>query len=177
MTKVEFKGVKAGVFGEVNVGDKAPMVEVTDQDLKPVQLGGKQNKVQIIVTVPSIDTGVCATETRRFNQGAASNDLVKLSVVSMDLPFASKRFCGAEGIENIGVYSDFKNKEFGKTYGVILKDCPLEGLLARAVFIVDTEGYLVYKQVVSEITNEPNYEEIAEMIKKIGACNGHCGVK
>lgn len=177
MTKVEFKGEKAGIFGEVNVGDKAPMVEVIGQDLKPVVIGGKQDKIQIIATVPSIDTEVCATETRRFNQGAASNDLVKLNVVSMDLPFAAKRFCGVEGIENIGVYSDFKNKEFGKTYGVILKDCPLEGLHARAVFIIDTEGYLVYKQIVSEIANEPNYEEIAEMIKKIGACNGHCGVK
>lgn len=174
--KVTFKGAQAGLFGVVEVGDLAPEVEVLAQDLKPVKIGGKQDKVQIIASVPSIDTGVCATQTRKFNQGAASNELVKLSVVSKDLPFAAKRFCGAEGINNIGVYSDLRG-EFGVNYGVVLKDCPLAGLLARTIFVVDKDGVVVYKEIVSEITNEPNYEAIQEIIKKIGACNGHCGVK
>lgn len=174
--KVTFKGAQAGLLGVVEVGDLAPEVEVLGQDLKSVKIGGKQDKVQIIASVPSIDTGVCATQTRKFNQGAASNDLVKLSVISKDLPFAAKRFCGAEGIDNIGVYSDLHG-EFGVNYGVVLKDCPLAGLLARTIFVVDKDGVVVYKEIVSEITNEPNYEAIQEIIKKIGACNGHCGVK
>ena len=128
MTQVTFKGNPVNLAGnQINVGDKAPVIELVGKDLSKVQVGGAKQKVQILVTVPSIDTGVCATQTRKFNENAGKNPLVELTTISMDLPFAFGRFCGAEGIDGINVASDFDGRKFGQNYGVILKDCPLEG--------------------------------------------------
>lgn len=177
MTQVTFKGNPVNLAGnEVNVGDNAPVIELVGKDLSKIKVGGQNEKVQILVTVPSIDTGVCATETRKFNENAGKNPLVELTIISMDLPFAFGRFCGAEGIDSIRVASDFDGRKFGQSYGVILKDCPLEGLLARTIFVIDKDGKVAYKQVVPEITTEPDYTALGEAIKKLGACNCGCSL-
>ena len=145
---------------EINVGDTAPIVTVVNCDpmLQDEQVGG-EGKVQLLIAVPSLDTGTCDAETRRFNQEAASLDGVEVVTISMDLPFAAARWCGAAGIDNIKVCSDFRNKDFANAYGVLLADGPLAGILARVIFVVGKDGKVAYKQVVPEITDEPNYEE------------------
>ncbi len=151
---------------EVNVGDKAPEVTVVNCDpmLQDEKVGG-EGKVQLVVAVPSLDTGVCDAETRRFNTEAAGLDGVEVITVSMDLPFAAARWCGAAGIENLKVCSDFRNKDFGNAYGVLLADGPLAGVLTRVIFVIGKDGKVTYKQVVPEITTEPNYEEAIEAAK------------
>ncbi len=151
---------------EVNVGDTAPVVTVVNCDpmLQDEKVGG-EGKVQLVIAVPSLDTGVCDAETRRFNQEAASLEGVEVITVSMDLPFAAARWCGAAGIENIKVCSDFRNKDFGNAYGVLLADGPLAGVLARVIFVIGKDGKVTYKQIVPEITTEPNYEEAIEAAK------------
>ena len=145
---------------EMNVGDMAPMVTVVNCNpmLQNEQIGG-EGKVQMIIAVPSLDTGVCDAETRRFNTEAANLKDVEVMTVSMDLPFASARWCGAAGIENLKVCSDFRNKDFANAYGMLLADGPLAGITARAIFVIGKDGKITYKQVVPEITEEPNYEE------------------
>jgi len=152
---------------EVNVGDTAPVVTVVNCDpmLQNETVGG-EGKVQLVVAVPSLDTGVCDAETRRFNSEAASLDGVEVITVSMDLPFAAARWCGAAGIDNIKVCSDFRNKDFANAYGVLLADGPLAGILARVIFVIGKDGKVAYKQVVPEITQEPNYEEALEAAKE-----------
>jgi len=151
---------------EVNVGDKAPEVTVVNSEgLADKKVGGAQDKVQLLVVVPSLDTPVCAAETRKFNEEAAKIEGVDTTVISMDLPFAAGRFCSAEGIENLTVASDFRNKDFANAYGVLIAEGPLAGVTARAIFVVDKEGTIVYKQLVPEITEEPNYEEALEAAK------------
>lgn len=160
---------------ELKVGDKAPVIEVCGKDLSAVKVGGASDKIQILAVVPSLDTGVCATETRKFNQNAAGKDNVKLSVISMDLPFAMGRFCSTEGIENLVVASDFRNKEFGKAYGVLIADGALAGLLARAIFVIGKDGTIIHKEIVAEVTTEPNYEAIQAAVMANGGCGGSCG--
>ena len=151
---------------KVNVGDIAPEVTVVNCDpmLQNETVGG-EGKVQLVIAVPSLDTGVCDAETRRFNTEAAALDGVEVTTVSMDLPFAAARWCGAAGIDNIKVCSDFRNKDFGNAYGVLLADGPLAGVLARVIFVIGKDGKVTYKQVVPEITQEPNYEEAIEAAK------------
>jgi thiol peroxidase len=151
---------------EVNVGDKAPEVTVVNCDpmLQDEKVGG-EGKVQLVVAVPSLDTPVCDAETRKFNEEAAKLDDVEVITVSMDLPFAAARWCGAAGIDNVKVCSDFRNKDFGKAYGVLLEDGPLAGVLARVIFVIGKDGKVTYKQVVPEITEEPNYDEAIEAAK------------
>ena len=162
MATVTFKNdITCNLAGtEVNVGDTAPVVTVTNCNpmLQDETVGG-EGKVQLVVAVPSLDTGVCDAETRRFNAEAANLEGVEVITVSMDLPFAAARWCGAAGIENIKVCSDFRNKEFGNAYGVLLSDGPLAGVLARVIFVVGKDGKVAYKQTVPEITEEPNYDE------------------
>jgi thiol peroxidase len=168
MATVTFKNdIVCNLAGnEVNVGDKAPEVTVVNCDpmLQNKQVGG-EGKVQLVIAVPSLDTGVCDAETRRFNTEAAALDGVEVTTVSMDLPFAAARWCGAAGIDNIKVCSDFRNKDFGNAYGVLLADGPLAGVLARVIFVIGKDGKVAYKQVVPEITQEPNYEEAIEAAK------------
>lgn len=163
---VTFKGNAVSLKGkEVNVGDSAPKVELIAGDLSTKSVGGASGKFQIINVVPSLDTGVCATQTRKFNEKAASLSNAEVFVVSLDLPFAQGRFCSIEGIQNVVALSDFKNKVFGESYGVILAGSPLEGLLTRAVFVVNPEGKVVHKEIVSEVTNEPNYDAALAAVK------------
>ncbi len=155
MATTKLKGNIVNLAGtEVNVGDKAPVVNVVAQDLSEITVGGK---AQVIVVVPSLDTPVCAAETRRFNEEAASSD-AEVVVVSMDLPFAMGRFCTTEGIENLKVGSDFRNKDLANAYGVLIADGPLAGVTCRAIFVTDANGVVTYKEICPEITEEPNYE-------------------
>lgn len=163
---VKFKGTPVKLSGkQLNVGDNAPEVALIAKDLKEITVGGAKGKYQIISVVPSLDTGVCATQTRKFNEKAASLPNASVVVVSMDLPFAQGRFCSAEGIENLVVVSDFRKKSFGESYGLLLAEGPLEGVLTRAVFVIDPSGKIVYKEVCEEITSEPNYEKPLQAIK------------
>ena len=162
MAKTNLKGNPVELAGtEINVGDKAPIVNVVAQNLSDVQVGGKS---QIIVVVPSLDTPVCAAETRKFNEEAARTD-AEVIVVSMDLPFAMGRFCTTEGIENLTVGSDFRNKDFANAYGVLIADGPLAGVTCRAIFVTDAQGVVTYKEICPEITQEPDYEAALAAIK------------
>ncbi len=158
--EVKFKGSPAKLSANtIKIGDNAPKVNLVAKDLSQVQVGGASGIYQIINVVPSLDTGVCATQTRRFNQEATKLTNAKVYVVSLDLPFAQGRFCSTEGIENLSTLSDFINKDFGREYGLILESSPLMGLLTRAVIVVNPEGKVIYVEVCEEITSEPNYEK------------------
>ncbi len=162
---VTFQGNILTLVGkEVNAGDDAPDFEVLANDLTPVTLESIRGKVNIIVTVPSLDTPVCDLETRRFNQEAAAlGDDVRILCVSMDLPFAQARWCGAAGVENVRTVSDHRDASFGTAYGVLIKELRL---LARAVFIIDKEGKIRYVQLVDELTNEPDYADVLNAVKR-----------
>jgi len=167
MATTKLKGNVVNLAGtEVNVGDKAPEVTVVNSDgLADKVVGGAQGKKQLIVVVPSLDTPVCATETRNFNKKAAEIEGVDLTIVSMDLPFAGGRFCSTEGIDSVTVASDFRNKDFANAYGVLIADGALAGVTCRAIFAVDAEGTVTYKEIVPEITEEPNYDAALAAVK------------
>ena len=171
MATVTLKGNECNLAGnEVNVGDKAPEVSVVkSDDLSDITVGGAKDKAQLVIAVPSLDTPVCAMETTKFNNQAAGIDGLEVTVVSMDLPFAAKRFCSTEGIENLTVASDYRNKDFANAYGVLIADGPLAGVTARAIFVIDKDGNVAYKQLVPEITEEPNYEEALQAAKDIAS--------
>ena len=167
MATTMLKGNTVNLAGnEVNVGDKAPEITVTNSEgLADVTVGGAQGVKQLIVVVPSLDTPVCATETRQFNKEAAALDNVDITIVSMDLPFAAGRFCSTEGIEDLTVASDFRNKDFANAYGVLIADGALAGVTCRAIFAVNEEGVVTYKEIVPEITEEPNYADAIAAVK------------
>ncbi len=167
MATTKFKGTDVELLGnEVNVGDKAPAITVVNSDgLGDVTVGGAQAQKQLIIVVPSLDTGVCATETRNFNAKASDLNDVNVTIVSLDLPFASGRFCSAEGIDKLTVTSDFRNKDFANAYGVLLGGSVLAGVTCRAIFAVDTNGIVTYKEIVPEITEEPNYDAALAAVK------------
>ena len=167
MQTTMFKGTTVKLAGnELNVGDKAPVAIATGVDLNDIEVGGVKDKIQLIITVPSLDTATCAAETRKFNTDVNSLDICETTVISMDLPFAADRFCSTEGIENLSVASDYINKDVSRAYGVLMDDNKLKGLSARAVFVVDRSGTIVYKEIVSEVTAEPNYEAALDAIKE-----------
>jgi thiol peroxidase len=152
------------VGDEVKIGDAAPDFEALDPNLKPIKLSSYRNKICIISSVPSLDTPVCDIETRKFNEKASKlGEEVQILTISMDLPFAQKRWCGAAGVDKIQTLSDHREAQFGLAYGVLIKELRL---LARAVFLVDQKGILQYMQLVKEISNEPNYDEIWSALKK-----------
>lgn len=150
---------------EVKVGDRAPEATLLDNSLTPVKISSYRGKVLVISSVPSLDTPVCDIETRRFNKEAEGlgKDLVILTV-SMDLPFAQKRWCGAAGIESVITLSDHRDASFGTAYGMLIKELRL---LARAVFVIDRQGVVRYIQLVKELSKEPDYEEIIKEVKKL----------
>lgn len=150
---------------DLKVGDAAPEFEVLDNDLMPVRLSSFRDKVCVISSVPSLDTPVCDMETRRFNEeaGRLGGDVVILTI-SMDLPFAQKRWCGAAGVDKVTTLSDHRYATFGNAYGVLIKELRL---LARAVFVVDREGSIRYVQLVRELTQEPDYEPVLDAVKKL----------
>ena len=140
----------------LKVGDKAPDVELAGNDLQPVMLSSLGRKVALYASVPSLDTPVCDMETRRFNEAAANlSDDVAVITISMDLPFAQKRWCGAAGIERVVTLSDYRDASFGEAYGVLIKDLRL---LARAVFVLDSARTIRYLEIVKEVTKEPDYD-------------------
>lgn len=164
--QITMKGNPLTLLGpELNVGDKAPDVTLTNTDLAPVQLSSFRGKVCIVSTVPSLDTPVCDMETRRFNEEAgAMGDDVTVLTVSMDLPFAQKRWCGAAGVDKVITLSDYAEMSFGRSYGVLIKELKL---LARAVFVLDREGIIQYIQLVKEVADEPNYQDILDAVSQI----------
>jgi thioredoxin-dependent peroxiredoxin len=150
---------------QLKVGDKAPDAKVIDNDMAPVNLSSFKGKVCIISAVHSLDTSVCDIETRKFNEKISSlgTDVAMLTI-SMDLPFAQKRWCGTAGIKNVMTLSDYRSASFGEQYGVLIKELRL---LARAVFIVDKAGSVQYIQIVPEITREPDYDAALNAAKKL----------
>ena len=161
---VTLGGTKVKLLGnEINVGDTAPIVKLVSSDLKVVSVGGKTKETQVLIVVPSIDTPICDLEARTFNAEAAKLKNVHITVISMDLPFAGKRYCAAHGINNITVASDFQKKAFAKAYGMLLGESILEGIEARAIFIIK-EGKVTYKQLVPEIKQEPDFKAVLNAI-------------
>ena len=165
-TIVTMKGNPVTLEGKiVEVGQKAPDAEVAANDMSVVKLSSYLGKTCIIASVPSLDTQVCDVETRRFNEeaGKLGSDIVVLTI-SMDLPFAQKRWCGAAGVKNVITLSDYRHASFGNAYGVLIKDLRL---LARAVFVVDKTGVVRYVQIVPEISAEPDYADVLEAVKNL----------
>ena len=163
MANVTFKGKEVTLLGsEVKVGDQAPNFTVLANDLSEVTLDNSKGYKRIISVVPSIDTGVCDAQTRRFNEEASKLDNVKILTVSVDLPFAQKRWCAANGIDNVETVSDHRETSFGEAYGVLIKELRL---LARSVFVVDSNDKVTYVEYVSEVTDHPNYEAAIEAAK------------
>jgi len=149
---------------EIKVGDQAPDFQVLDNNLKPVSLSTYSGKTILISSVPSLDTSVCDMETRRFNEEAGKlGDDVIILTISMDLPFAQKRWCGAAGVDRVITLSDHREADFGIKYGVLIKELRL---LARAVFLVDKERVIRYVEIVPEVSSEPNYEAAMEAISQ-----------
>lgn len=160
--KVTFKGTPVTLENsEIKVGDSAPEFSLVNNELKDVTLSDTNGK-RIFVVVPSVDTPVCDREIRKFNEEAAKLNNVTIYVVSMDLPFAQSRWCGGAGIDKVVVLSDYKNREFGKNYGVYIKEL---GLLARAIFVVDENNKVTYVEYCSEVSSEPNYEQALNAVK------------
>jgi thioredoxin-dependent peroxiredoxin len=150
---------------EVKVGEAAPDFVALDNSLAPVQFSSFKGKLCVLASVPSLDTPVCDLETRRFNEeaGRLGGDVVFLTI-SMDLPFAQKRWCGSSGVTKIQTLSDHRDASFGTAYGVLIKELRL---LARAVFVVDQKGMIQYAQLVKEVTKEPDYEDVLSALKKL----------
>lgn len=159
MATVTLKGNPFNTNGDLpKVGEQAPDFELKKADLSATNLSDYQGQSLILNIFPSIDTATCAASVREFNKRAAELPNTKVLCVSRDLPFAQKRFCGAEGIENVLTASDFANGEFGKNYGLELQNGPLQALHARAVVVVDANGIVKHTELVSEIADEPNYD-------------------
>lgn len=161
---ITFKGNPMTLLGpELKAGDRAPAFTVVDNGLAPVTLASYAGKIRIISAVPSLDTPVCDTETRRFNQEAAAlpEDVVVLTV-SLDLPFAQKRWCGAAGIDRVTTLSDYQERSFALAYGVLIKELKL---LSRSIFVIDRDDTIRYIQHVPEVTQEPDYAEVIAAAK------------
>lgn len=158
MADITFRGDPIHSIGELPaVGSEVPDFELVGDDLSEVRLSDFAGQKLVISIFPSLDTGVCANSVRAFNEKAAGLEGAKVLNVSRDLPFAQARFCGAEGIENVQVASDFRT-DFGEKFGVTMSDGPLKGLLSRAVVVVDGDGKVVYTEQVPEIGQEPDYD-------------------
>ncbi len=159
MATTHFKGTIVKTNSTLpNNGSQAPDFNLVKTDLSTLTLGELKGKKVVLNIFPSIDTGVCAASVRKFNKEAAGLENTLVVCISKDLPFAQKRFCGAEGIDNVIMASEFRNSIFSLNYGVLQTEGPLEGLTARAVIVLDEEGKVKYTELVDEITTEPNYE-------------------
>lgn len=163
---ITFLGGPLTLLGdEVKIGAPAPDAELLNNDLAPAKLSDYFGKVVIVSAVPSLDTPVCDMETRRFNTEAANlGDDAVILTVSMDLPFAQKRWCGAAGVDKVVTLSDHRLASFGQAYGVLIKELRL---LARAVFVIDRDGVLRYSQLVPEVSNEPDYDAVLAAAKEL----------
>jgi thioredoxin-dependent peroxiredoxin len=163
---ITFQGNPLTLVGkELKPGTAAPDFRVVDNGLAPVTLADFSGKIKIVSAVPSLDTPVCDTETRRFNKEAATlPDSIVVLTISMDLPFAQARWCGAAGIDRVKTLSDYQERSFAEAYGILIKELKL---LARAVFVVDTANIIRYVQIVPEITEEPDYDAALSAAKAL----------
>jgi thiol peroxidase len=160
MATITFQGNPIHTQGDLPIArSKAPDFKLTGSDLKDVSLASFAGKKKILNIVPSLDTSVCATSTRRFNEEGAKVPNTVVLVVSNDLPFAQKRFCTTEGLASVVPLSELRTRDFGRDYGVRITDGPLAGLLSRAVVVLDEHDTVVYAQQVPEIAQEPDYEK------------------
>jgi thiol peroxidase len=163
---VTFKGQPLTLIGpELKPGEKAPDFTIIDQSLQPASLKDYAGKVILLSVVPSLDTGICSAQTKRFNEEAAQlpEDVVILTV-SMDLPFAQARFCGAENIDRVKVLSDHRDASFAQAYGTLVKELRLE---SRAIFVIDRDGIIRYVEYVPEIASHPNYDAALQAVKSL----------
>ncbi len=159
MAKITLQGNPFETLGTLpNTNQKAPDFALTAGDLSVKSLTDFSGSRLILNIFPSVDTGTCATSVREFNKKAAALDNTKVLCISRDLPFAQSRFCGAEGIENVLMLSDFNEGQFGKDYGLEINDGPLKGLHSRCIVVIDENGTVTYTEQVPEIADEPNYE-------------------
>ncbi len=161
---VTFKGQPLTLVGpEIKPGDKAPDFTIIDQSLQPVSLRDYAGRVILLSVVPSLDTGICSAQTKRFNEEASKlPEDVAVLTVSMDLPFAQARFCGAENIDRVKVLSDHRDASFAQAYGTLVKELRLE---SRAIFVIDRDGIIRYVEYVPEIASHPNYDAALEAVK------------
>lgn len=159
MATVSLKGKAIHTLGNLpETGGKAPDFTLVKTDLSTTTLADYRGKKVVLNIFPSIDTGTCAQSVRQFNREASELDNTAILCISRDLPFAQARFCGAEGIDNVETLSDFRDGNFGRAYQVAFTDGPLEGLLSRAVLVLDEEGKVIYGEQVAETGDEPNYK-------------------
>ena len=166
MAKITFKGSPVATSGELpKVGAAAPAFTLTKNDLSSIANKDVAGKNVVLNIFPSIDTGVCATSVRKFNEKAAALPNTVVLCVSKDLPFAMKRFCGAEGIEKVTTASAFRGPDFGKDYGVTMTDGPLAGLFARSIVVIDKNGKVTHTELVPEIAQEPNYDQALAAVR------------
>lgn len=166
MEQVLFKGHPTGISGHLPaLHTKAPDFQLVDRDLKTRTLHEFHGKRKLIATVPSIDTGVCSLMTKHCNAFAKKHENLVFLTISADLPFAQKRFCEAEDVHNVLTLSMMRNKDFGVSYGVLIVDGPLAGLLARSLIVLDEKDHVLYTELVREITQEPNYHKAFEAIQ------------
>lgn len=167
MATTKFKGqLIVNTIGDLPiVNSKAANFSLTKSDLSQISIEDFKGKRIILNIFPSLDTAVCAMSVRKFNKEATELNNTVVLCISKDLPFAQQRFCAAEGINNVITLSDYKTADFGKDYGVLLIDGPLEGLFARTIFLIDENGNIVYEELVDDITNEPNYDAVLKMLR------------
>ena len=166
MTTVNLGGNPIGLEGQFpRVGDKAPAFSLVAADLSDVTLANYAGKKKVLNIVPSLDTPVCATSTRKFNEQAGTRPNTVVLVISADLPFASKRFCDTEGLNNVVTLSTMRGREFMRAYGVGIADGPLAGVTARAVLVLDENDKVVHAELVPEIKQEPNYDAALSALK------------
>lgn len=166
--EVTFKGNPVSLVGpKLKAGDKAPTFKTLNGSLSPVTLADTPAKPRLFSVVPSLDTPVCSRQTKHFEeQLAAHGDTIAAYTVSLDLPFAQKRFCGAENVQNMQTLSDVHDHSFGKAFGVLIEGLPLP-LLARAVFVVDKDGTVTHAEYVPEVGAEPNYDAALAALKAV----------
>jgi thioredoxin-dependent peroxiredoxin len=166
MAKTAFKGNPVNTSGNLpSKGSKAPEFSLVKSDLGTLTLSELKGKKLILNIFPSLDTSVCATSVRKFNQLAAGKENAKVLAISKDLPFAHGRFCTTEGINNVVTLSGFRDDKFGKKYGVLMKDGPLAGLYARSIVVIDEAGKVIHTQLVPDITQEPDYDSAMKAIE------------
>jgi len=167
METIYFSGKPCHTYGQLpSPGEKAPCYELVTKDLKDISCTDFDNKRVVLNIFPSLDTPVCAASVHRFNKEAAELENTVVICVSMDLPFAEARFCAANGIDNCIVASAFRSPVFAQKYGVRIVDGPLAGLLARAVIILDPSRTVIYRELVDEISHEPDYESALEVLRR-----------
>lgn len=166
MAQITFKGNQIHTAGNLpEIGETAPDFKLTSSDLSEKSLSDYKGKNVVLNIFPSVDTGICAQSVRTFNKEVSAVDNTVVLCISKDLPFALNRFCAAEGLQNVETLSDFKTNDFTNVYGVQMTDGPLNGLMSRAVVVINPEGKVVYKEQVPEITQEPDYNNAINALK------------